>query len=47
MRISAGSVSASVKRSLSSKRWLPGMSRVPPFSSVKSVIAQIVLQVTS
>ncbi len=26
--------------------WLPGISRVAPFSSVKSVIAQIVLHCT-
>ena len=44
---SAGSVSLSSNSRRSSKRWLPGMTRVAPFSSVKSVIAQSVLHCTT
>ena len=43
----AGSVSPSPNWSPSSRRWLPGMTRVAPFAAVKSVSAQIVLHCTS
>ena len=46
-RISAGTVSSCVNSRRSASLLLPGTTRVAPFSSVKSVIAQIVLHCTS
>ena len=42
-----GSVSSGPKDSRSSRRLLPATTRVAPFSSVKSVRAQMVLHWTS